>query len=448
MPTSLDQLGEFDPELSPTPKLPTTQRALLSGGRRAAGMIASFFLAQGALQSVQVLMGLFLVRKLSVDAYAQFSLAFGFQATMSALMDLGFSSTIVPLVGDRRNDPALVGRYVRAAKHLRDRAFWILAPFAVIAFLGMMYKHHWSWSLQLLLLSSVLVTLYSSGRLSYNSAPLFIFGRLREFYVPQTLSGLVRLTVYEVLRLLGALNAWTAAWLNALNVTVNGSLLGKESRKYVEWPKNDDPSTDRELLRYILPATPAIIFAAFQAQISLFLISIFGQTANIAEVAALGKLGQLFTVLMTFNVVVVEPYIARLHRERLWSTYIKLFSVAAIFCIPIVLIAFAVPAPFLWLLGSKYEGLAGLVGWVVLAACVNYLAGLVWIMNRARKWLFWSGTILEIVLLFVVQITFVMLVGIHTTKDAVLLTLASSSCYVIAHTYVAIYGFLRGPRKL
>ena len=38
---------------------------------------------------VSVLIGLFLVRSLSVNAYAQFGLALGFQATASTLMDLG-----------------------------------------------------------------------------------------------------------------------------------------------------------------------------------------------------------------------------------------------------------------------------------------------------------------------------------------------------------------------
>jgi O-antigen/teichoic acid export membrane protein len=448
MPMGPDELGEFDTELAPIPQLLTTRRALLSRGRRAIGIITSFFLGQGALQGVQVLAGLFLVRKLSIDAYAQFGLAFGFQATMSTLMDLGFSSTIIPLVGERRDDRALVGRYVRSAKHLRDLTFWILAPFAVTAILAIMYKHHWSWSLQLLLLSSVLLTLYSSGRVSYSSAPLFLFGRLRDFYLPQTLSGLVRVAAYGVLRLAGSLNAWTAAWLNALNVTVNGSLLGKKSRQYVEWPSSDDPSTDREMFRYILPATPAIIFSAFQSQISLFLISIFGQTTNIAEVAALGRLGQLFSVLMTFNVVVVEPYIARVSRQRLPPIYFGFLALAAVLCAPVVLFAFDAPAPFLWLLGSKYENLGGTVGWVVLAACINYLAGLIWIMNRARRWLFWHGTILEVVLVLAVQIAYVVFVGVHTTQEAVLFTFASSFCYVAAHSYIGIYGFLKGPRTV
>jgi len=444
----LDQPAKVNPEfpLLPIPSL-IRRDGKFARGRRAARLVSTFFLGQGALQGIQILAGLLLVRWLSVEAWAQYGLASGLQIAMTTLMDLGISSTIIPLVGERRDDRYLVGRYVRSAKHLRDRIFWILAPFTALVFLSITYRHHWGWHLQLLLLASVLVSLYSSGHVSCFSPPYYLFSRLRDFYAPQTLTALVRLLVYSICKLAGVLNAWVSAAFYALNTTTNGLLLEKGSRRDLEWPAQDDPATDREVLRYILPATPAIIFSAFQAQISLFLISIFGDTANIAQVAALGKLGQLFSVLTTFNVVIVEPYIARRNRGRLLSSYLGFAGLGALCCAPVTLLAFVFPRPFLWLLGPNYQGLQNLVGWVVLAACVNYLAGLIWVMNRARKWIFWSGTAVEIVLLLGVQISFIVLVGVRTTQQAVFFTFASSFCYVATHAYVAIIGFCKGPRQ-
>jgi len=443
-----NELGVEAGPPSPERKSPTTQVRRFGVGRRVVEILFRFFLGQGAMQGIQLLAALFLVRTLSVEAYAQFGLAYGFQVAMGSLMDLGFTSTIIPLVGPYREDRKLVGRYVHSAKHLRDRTFWILAPFAAAAFLAIAYRHHWSWSLQILLVLAVLLTLYSSGRVSYFSAPLLMFQRLRDYYAPQTLAAFGRFIAYICCSVAGILNAWVAAALMALNVTANGFLFEKKARHYMEWPVPGDPSTDREVLRYILPATPAIIFAAFQSQISLFLISIFGGTANIAQVAALGRLGQLFVVLMTFNVVIVEPYVARLSRERLLPIYLGFIAVTAIFCIPVVLLAFAAPGPFLWILGKNYASLGGAIGWVVLAACINQVAGLMWIMNRARKWLFWSGSILEILLLLSVQTGFIIFIGVRTTQQAVFFTFASSFCYVATHGYVGIYGFLKGPREI
>jgi hypothetical protein len=67
-------------------------------------------------------------------------------------------------------------------------------------------------------------------------------------------------------------------------------------------------------------------------------------------------------------------------------------------------------------------------------------------MNRSRKWLFWRGTFAEISLLVVVQIGFLAIFGVRSTRAAVMFNFASSFCYVIAHSYVAIHGFTKGAR--
>jgi O-antigen/teichoic acid export membrane protein len=441
-------LEEFDSSLSP-PELQIGPREAAPPVRgtkvkRALKVVTGFLAGQGASQAIGVLASLFLVRRLSIEAYAQFGLATGFQTVFSVLMDLGFASTIVPLVGDRRDDLALVGRYVRSAKHLRDRGFWILAPVAAISFLTIMHRHHWSWTVQIMLLASVLLSLYSSGNISYFSAPLFVFGRLREYYVPQVISASGRLAAYLGLALSGGLNAWSAAGLSALNVTVNGRLIRRASHKYLKWPDRDNPVVDREMLDYILPATPAIVFSAFQSQISLFLISLFGGTTNIAEVTALSRIGQFFVVLMTFHTIVIEPYVARHSRERLLRTFAGLALIAAAACLPLVLVAFWQPQVFLWVLGTKYGGLNAVMGWYILSACINFVAGVIWIMNRARKWVFWSGSLLEVILLLGVQIGFLAWIGVRTTREAVMFGLASSVCLLIAHSYVTVHGFIHG----
>jgi O-antigen/teichoic acid export membrane protein len=411
--------------------------------RRIFNAVLSFFLGQGALQAVNLAIGLLLVRALSVDDYAKFGLANGFQSTTSIFMDLGYASTIIPLVGERIFDRALVGRYVQGAKTLRNRAFWLISPFASIAFLVVTHRQKWAWPIQIALLASILVTLYSSGTVSYSSVPFFLYRRLRDYYLPQTITGILRLGAYLALRILGGLNSWVAAGCGALSVAANGYLLEKKSRSYIDLPEDEDPLVRKEIIRYVLPAAPAILVGAFHGQIALLLIGIFGNTIGIAQVAALSRIAQIFNVLMTFNIVIIEPYMARLQREHLRPTYFKLIAVAATGGVFLTSLAFLEPGLFLWVLGPKYGELNSLIGWVIFTACINYVAGLIWIMNRSRKWLFWRGTIAEISLLIAIQVGFVAIFGIRTARNAVMLNFASSFCYVIAHSYVAIYGFLK-----
>ncbi len=216
--------------------------------------------------------------------------------------------------------------------------------------------------------------------------------------------------------------------------------------KYVEWPRTNEPKVNREVVDYILPAVPTFIFAAFQSQIALFLINAFGQTVNVAEVAALGKLAQLFVVLTSFNMIVVEPRIARLSRDKLLRTYLLLLLLPCGLGLTFVPLAFAFPTPFIWLIGPKYIQLSPIVGWVVMTACCSYAAHLIWIMNRARRWIFWRGTVLEIAAMLSVDVCFVTFVGVRDTRHAILFTLASSASALCTHAYIGVYGFLRGER--
>jgi O-antigen/teichoic acid export membrane protein len=428
---------------------PTLMReAWLARVQRILGVLISFALGQGAAQGLNVVVGLYLVRHLSIQSYAQLGLATGFQLMFTTLMDLGFAGTIVPLVGADRNDRALVGRYVRSAKHLRDLSFYILAPVAIIAFLGIMHRQGWSIGLQVALLISIVVALYSAGKASYFSAALILHGKLRTYYVGQVLAGLIRLGCLLVLALAGVLNAWVAAMIGALVISFTAECYARKAKLLMDWPAHDDPATDKKIFRYILPAAPAIIFAAFQAQLTLILISIFGgQTVYIAQVAALGRIGQVFAVLTTFNLMVVEPFVARLNHQRLLPTYLTLTGVACLVLTPVVCAAFAWPQVFLLLIGPKYADLHDLLGWVILASSINYIASLIWLMNRSRKWVFWSGSFVEVGLLITVQIAFVVLVGVRNTSEAVFLTVVASVCVLIAHIYVCILGFWRSHRE-
>ena len=180
----------------------------------------------------------------------------------------------------------------------------------------------------------------------------------------------------------------------------------------------------------------------------MILVAIFGKTANIAQVAALGRISQLFLIFTTFNMVIVEPRVARLERSRLPGVYFRLIGAGVLFCVPVTLFGFLFPTPYVWILGSKYAELTNVIGIVVLTACVMYMANLIWIVNRARRWLFWHGTILEIVITVMANAAYITIIGFRTTRQAVLFSLISSVCALAIHVYISVYGFWHGSRMV
>ena len=405
-----------------------------------------YMTGQGLVQFVSLFLGLLVLRWLNVDNYAQFSVAFGFQATMGLLTDLGFAGTIIALVGSRGNDPDVVGSYIRSGRHLRNVMLACLTPVAAIVYVFIARQHHWDILPSVLLFISIIASIYFSGMVSYYGAPLLIRGRLSHFYRHQLTGAVFRLVVTGILYLSGGLNAWTISWTNALGMLLIGWLNARESRPFATLPLHHVPEVTRQMVRYIMPNMPNIIFYALQGQISLFLISFFGQTRSIAEVGALGRLGQIFLLLFGFNSAVIEPFMAKLPGTRVLRNFLAVFAVASSICTAICLVGFFEPRWLLLLLGARYASLQQETGWLMFGSCIGYLATVIWTVCGARRWLYWTTTWVNIGMTVAAQMVFLLLFKVDTTLHVIWFGVATSTGYLISALFNAVYGYNRGPR--
>ena len=84
---------------------------------------------------------------------------------------------------------------------------------------------------------------------------------------------------------------------------------------------------------------------------------------------------------------------------------------------------------------------------MVLAASIFHFASVIWIINRSRRWLFWSGTVMEIGLTSISDIASVMTRGVSATHNAIVISVVAATSVLIAQSFVSIYGFTHGPRR-
>jgi O-antigen/teichoic acid export membrane protein len=408
---------------------------------------STFLAGQGSIQFLNLLSGFFLLRWLSVEAYAQYSIAFGFQSTLGILVDLGLSGSIIALVGERINDKQVIASYISAAKFFRNGLLILLLPVGVIVFPLITAKHGWSLSIQMLLLGSIISSLFFQGWISFYSPPLLMQKQLRSFYQPQIFSAVLRLFFCFLLFSVSALTSWTTAWVSSLVLAINGSSYKRSSERWISSKSVDDRKARKEMLSYLSPLIPGLIFAAFQGQISLFLITYFGQTQSIAEVAALGRVSQLFLLLSSFNAIIIAPHIAKTPVENLLKNYLTVLIASCLVAVALVSIAVYFPDPLLWLIGEKYSHLRNELSWSILAASLNYVGGVMWAMHSARKWVYWWGTWFYIIILLFTQIIFFLTVDLDSVINVIYFTLASTLSVMLVHIVNAFYGFWKGPRE-
>lgn len=410
--------------------------------------IGNFIAGQGAVQILNFLVGFLLLRWLDIENYAQYSVAFGFQATLGILVDLGFSSSIVAMVGDRGNDAQVIGTYIRSIKYFRNRLYWLIIPIGAITFPLVVLKQHWPWHDQLLLFLSIAFSLYTQGLASFYSAPLLIAQRLKPYYAAQLVAAMFRLLGTGGIWFLLSLSAWQASWISALSTLVTAWFYIHNSKDLVKEPAESDPKINRELLSYFTPLIPSTIFFAIQGQVSVLIITIFGHTTSVAEIGALGRLGQLFVLLGAFNGVVLSPYIARISQDQLLRRYVQIVSGAIVVGACLSLLAFAFPEPLLWLLGPQYANLRTETSLLILSSSISYVGAVMWTIHYSRKWIYLWGGFLYIASILITQITCIAALNLSSTQSVIYLSLLTSIAVVFSHAVVAIYSFLNLPKAI
>ncbi len=414
--------------------------------RRRLTIISHFFAGQAIVQFLNFLVGFLLLRWMTIETYAQYSVAWAFQSTVGSLVDLGFTGSIVALVGHRANQPDVVGRYVRTARHFRIRSFIFVTIVASFIYPYAVWHQQWGWQVKTLLYIGIVAGLAAQNLVMYASV-LLMARQIKPYYRAQIASSIWRQTAYAVMYYTNTLTSWSASWISATAIATYGFLYRKYARPLIQEPVRADPEVNREMLRYIAPLVPAMVFAAFQGQLTVAVITVFGKTKNIAEVSALGRLSQLFLLMLVFNSVILEPYLARISREELPKRFFQVILGQVLVGLIISSFAFMFPGVLLLLLGPKYAHLRNQVGWVAVTSSIEYVTLGIWMTCAARKWIYWWCTGIYISLVILTQITFGRVFDMSTTSGVIYFDLATNIAIMVVQIINVTFGFLYGPPK-
>jgi hypothetical protein len=105
------------------------------------------------------------------------------------------------------------------------------------------------------------------------------------------------------------------------------------------------------------------------------------------------------------------------------------------------------PNIFLWLLGSQYANLQVEVVLVIAAGAISTFSNMLWFIHSARRFIYWWSNILNIILIFVVQLLFVLKADMGTVRVVLWLNLATNAVSLFINVLSGLYGFLKGPRQ-
>jgi O-antigen/teichoic acid export membrane protein len=393
----------------------------ISAASRIWKRLSAFVGGQSAVQLLNAATGLLLLRLMSKPEFAIYAIALGIQGMITILTDIGFGGAISGLVGTKYQDKALLGSYIKTASNLRQVLLIIIGSAGIvlaIVFRNVEIAAHGRRELVLLALA-VLLTVQFQAWASYYEIPLLLNNRLVSFYSPQIAAAVLRIVCSVALYYLHVLSSTTVIVANTLSIVVMGVSYRILARPWIELPRKASREHGKEMVKFLMPLLPGTVYQALQGQVSLFLIAVFGHVSQIAEVAAAGRIGQLFLLLNTSNGVLVVPFFSKTPRTLFRRRYVSAMCVFGAVALLVAASARLCPGAYLLLLGHNYNNLTSQVRLVVYASAIGYMAGAMWAVAVARKWIFWWSGSLQVILLILIQLVCVMFLPLDTS-DGVL----------------------------
>lgn len=410
--------------------------------------VLEFLAAQGVTMAGNLLYGFLCVRLLPKPEYAKFAVVFSALASLALLLDAGISTSIAPLVGEKIADLQLIADYVASLRTLSNKLFAVMAPVTIVAFPLIVYRQHWSWPTIAAMTAIVLLAAWLARVISGYGVVLILRRDRPRWYRAQMISSLGTLALLGVFWAAHALNVWVAIGLNLAGIIFVAQSYYRRARKLLGVEGRSTQEKRKAIVHLILPNTPNVIFYAIQGQVPQILVTLFGITAAVADVGALSRLAQIFVIFSQMNPLLLEPYFARLPREKLKPNYFAAVACIAAICAGVVALGYFFPQVFLWILGPKYADQREGVLLILIGSSIRYLSGSMWVIHSSRRFVYWWNNLSVIVLTLAVQVVFLFGGHLGTVRAALIFNIISAAASLCVNILCAFYGFIRGPRSL
>jgi O-antigen/teichoic acid export membrane protein len=381
-----------------------------------------FTVVQIVVQLLAMLVSLLLVRSMPKAQYAYYTIAMALLSTVLQLSDSGMTSGLQAVGGPDHTDDHRMGQLVRTGIALR-RMMYLLAAAIVLPILPyMLWRAGASYSIIFeTLLLVILATQLQLVVGIYSAVP-----RLRGAV------GVLQWIAFAgaILRLLLILPAYfhhmsLGVALIAQVVAGVGQvwILSRWSNRNLDMKAEPDNGIRSGVWKIVRAQIPYEIYGVFQGQISVWLITLFGSTGQIADLGALTRLGVVFVIIPQVINTVLTPRLSRcVQPGRLRTLYWQVFSAYIIFtgaCLGAVLIR---PDLVLRLLGQQYSHLHGDFILAMILAAVSILQGGALAMNMSKGWV--VPAYYGITLTILTQVVAFSLVNLSTVRGVLLAGLA------------------------
>lgn len=379
--------------------------------------------AQIVVQAVAFACGILVIRLLSVQEYAFYTLANTMLGTMAILTDSGISTGVMAQGGKHWQDKEKLGAVLATGIHLRKK-FGFVSLAVSLPFLCYLLLYNGASIVTTLLIAIAVIPAFYAA---LSDSLLEIIPKLHQKILPlqknQVSVGLVRLLLTA-----GTMFIFPWAYIAILAAglpRIWGNIkLQKINFELADNNQKPDKEIGIEILTLVKRIMPTSIYYCVSGQITIWLISIFGNTTSLAQLGALGRLSVMLSILSAIMMTLIIPHFAKLAASKylLLQRFIQIMGVLVALLSIVVLIVYLFPTPILWLLGDAYKELPFELLLSIISSCIGLLSGIVFNLYSARGWTMSPVALILINLLAI--IVFAGLIDLKSLRGALYFNIA------------------------
>lgn len=395
--------------------------------------------AQIVVQAISFLCGILVIRLLPTQEYALYTLANTMLGTMVLLADGGISTGVLAQGGKVWQDREKLGTVLVTGLDLRKK-FAIGSLLIASPILLWLLRHHGaSWVMSVLLLLATIPTFLTGlSNTLLETAP-----KLRQDIAPLQKNqvgvniGRLALLVLTIFVFPWAFVAILAAGLPQI---WGNFRLKKISAGYADLTQKPDPEIRAAILKVVKRVLPGAVYYSASGQITVWLMSIFGTTAAIAQIGALSRLSTMLSLFTMLLMTLVIPRFARLSAGKavLLTRYFQIQAGLLVLSLFIVGTVWMFPTQVLWILGKNYSGLNIELVLSIIGSCLNLITGISFSLVSSRGWA--TNPAITITLEIAAVVIGIMLIDVSTLKGALILNIFISIMQALLYI---IYGTLK-----
>ena len=402
--------------------------------------------AQILIQAIGFISGIMVIRLLSPQEYAYYVLANTVLGTMVVLADGGVSSGVMSQGAKVWQDKIKLGLVFSTGIHLRKR----FAVFSLILSTPILVYLLLSNGASIPATILICVTLIPAFYAGLWDSLLVIIPQLHQSIVPlqknQIMVGVLRL-VLSGLSLIIFPWSFVAILAGGLPRIYGNIKLRKLNKEHIIETEEVDPVVKKDILKIVKKFMPGAIYYSLSGQITMWLLSVFGNTTSIAQIGALGKFGMILTLVTAITSTLVIPRFARLpiYKNNLIARYFQILSGLFLLMFLVIVVTYLFPNQILWILGGDYKDLQYELILCILGACLGVSADIAFGLLSSRGWMY--NPILYISVNILSIIALALTLDITTLRGALWMNVVIGSVLLLMNIVIFLYNYFKTKHK-